>query len=173
MAKCAHCDNEVKQSISAINRAHKNGLPIFCNKTCFGLSRRLKNPPTLEQRKESKRIYDAKRRIEKIEEIREKKRIYYANNHDREKEREYRKNNMWKHVEYCRNPEYKKYKSKYDRRYRAIKYYGEYAESALILLDLENELDARATRYEIYSTNGTLNKALKRRRELWNNLNKN
>ena len=72
---------------------------------------------------------------------------------------------MPKHVEYCRRPEYRASKREYDRKHRAQQDFGPFAEAALILGDLDAEIATRASRYEIYSANGTLNKALRRKRE--------
>jgi len=128
--------------------------------------RKLANPPSDAERKEAKRIYDAKRRKDKAAEIKAAKAAWYAANHDREKEREYRRKNMHKHVEYCQRPEYKEWKKEYDKQYRARKKFGDFADAALLLRDIENEITKQATRYEIYLTNGTINKAQIRRRQL-------
>jgi hypothetical protein len=47
----------------------------------------------------------------------------------------------------------------------AKKFFGPYWEAASTLIDLENEIDSRISRYEIYQQNGTLNKHLNRRRD--------
>lgn len=163
---CNHCGMPINKKSSAINRAEKIGAPMYCNKTCFGLSRRNKNPQSESEKKEAKRIYDANRRIQKAEEIRAKKRAYYAANHDREKERISRKKRMPLHVLYCQRPEYVEYKKQYDRERIAKMFFGEFADAALILQDVEKEIAAKATRYEVYLTNGTINKALMRRRSM-------
>lgn len=163
---CAQCGKPLNKSASAANRAEKTGAQLFCNKVCFGLSRRNKNPPTEAERKEAKRIYDANRRVEKAAELKAKKAAYYAANHDREKERQRRKKRMHLHVAYCQRPEYRERKKEYDRKRRADQLFGEFSESALLLQDMELEIADRATKYEIYLTNGTINKALMRRRAL-------
>ncbi len=71
---------------------------------------------------------------------------------------------MPKHVEYCRRPEYKKWKQGYDRQYRANKF-GEYAEAYLTLRQLEILIHETTTKYDTKLENQTLNKALKRRRQ--------
>lgn len=149
-----------------IARAQKLGVPLYCDKECAGLARRRNVPQTAAQAKEEKRIYDAQYRARNAVLLKVKKAAIYQRTADREKEREYRKSNMHKHVAYCQRPEYKEWKSTYDRAHLAQKKFGEFAEAALLLRDLEAEINARATRYEIYLTNGLLNKAQTRRRSL-------
>jgi len=124
------------------------------------------NQPTEAERKEAKRLYDARRRVEKADEIRAMKREYFKRTYDPVKAAAERKAKMPQHVEYCRRPEYKVWKCDYDKRYLARKKFGEFAEAALLLQDIEREICEHSTRYEIYRTNGTLNKAQTRRRLL-------
>jgi hypothetical protein len=163
---CHACGSAIEKAVSAINRAA--GGPMFCNKVCFGISRRLANPPTVAERKEAKRLYDEKRRAEKRDEINAKKLAHYYANREQIKVKQtaYRAKHMARHVAYCQRPEYKEWKSEYDRRHRAKKQFGEFAESALLLQDVEKQIDQLATRYEIYQANETLNKAQTRRRSL-------
>src|SRR6185312_104718 len=162
-AFCQHCGAVVPQPQSSINRAIREGKPLYCNRTCAGLARRV--PP--DRKKEAKRAYDAQRRVELAAEISAKKAAYYQRTRDPAKERERRLQNMDRHVEYCRRPEYVAYKQDYDRQYRAEEY-GEYAEAYLLLLDLEREIRARSTWYERAKTRGYFTRAAQqRRRELW------
>lgn len=163
---CSQCGLPFESDNGRINRAKKNNAPLYCGRTCAGLSRRLNNPPTKAEKKEAKRLYDAQRRIEKAEEIKVKKRDYFKRTYNPTIAAAKRKERMPKHVEYCRRPEYKVWKRNYDRRYLAEKKFGEFAKAALLLQDIEREIDERATRYEIYRTNETLNKAQTRRRSL-------
>ena len=162
---CPSCGDEVRQSISAVNRALRCGAPLYCSRACASTGRRLTNPPTDSERREAKRLYDIKRRKDKYLEIKAQRAIAYASR-DRERERARRKENMWKHIEYCSRPEYREWKSEYDKHYRATRMFGEFAESFIILQKIQQEINERATRYEIYQTNGTLNKAQMRRRTL-------
>jgi hypothetical protein len=119
------------------------------------------------ERKEKKRLYDIEYRAKNLAAIKIKKAAAYALNPNREKEREYRKKNMHKHVEYCRSPEYKAYKAEYDRKKR-FEEYGPFAEAAMVLESLEKEISTQASRYEIYIANGRFTRsAQRRRRELW------
>lgn len=163
---CASCGSLLHKKTGEINRAAKNGRQLYCGRSCAGLARRLKNPPSEAERKEAKRLYDAKYREEKKSEIKIKKRDYFKRTYDPVKAAEDRKKRMPKHVEYCSQPAYKAWKREYDKNYRAKKYFGVFAEAAILLQDIEREIAKQATRYEIYRINGTLNKAQKRKRSL-------
>jgi hypothetical protein len=166
---CPQCDGSFDAKSSRVNRAAKICAPLYCGKVCAGLARRLANPPTDEQRRASKAAYDAKRRNgPKREEILTGKRAHYQANKGEISERQavYRAAHMDRHVEYCRQPEYRAKKAEYDRKRRAELNFGDFSEAALLLGDIENEIAERASKYEIYATNGTLNKAQQRRRAL-------
>lgn len=152
-----------------INRASKIGAPLYCNRECAGAGRRVFR--TASERQAAKAEYDRQRRVERGEEIRRQKReAYHASlatdaESVRQRQRAYRQANMARHVEYCRRPEYREQKQVYDQRRRDQQCFGDFAEAAAVLRDLETEISRRATRYEIYSENGTLNKALQRKRD--------
>lgn len=168
-ATCPHCHSPFEAKTAYVNRSARIGAPIYCGKVCAGLARRNKNPPTPEQRRAAKAAYDAKRREgPQRDEILAKKRDHYYANHERisAKLAEYRAAHMDRHVEYCRQPEYRAKKSDYDRRRRAETNFGDFSEAALLLQDIDREITERASKYEIYLTNGTLNKAQQRRRAL-------
>lgn len=162
-AVCYYCGTVVQQSQSSIRRAIREGKPLYCNRVCSALARRV----PLDQKKTAKRVYDARRRIEKATEISAKKAAYYQRTRDPAKERERRLAHMGRHVEYCRQPEYRAYKADYDRRLRAEEY-GEYGDAYLLLLDLEQEIRSRASGYERRKARGYYTRsAQQRRRELW------
>lgn len=166
---CPQCRRIFETRTAHVNRAAKIGAPLYCGRVCAGLARRLKNPPTDEERRAAKSAYDAKRRNgPQRAEILAKKMQHYYENHDRIKAEHavYRAAHMDRHVEYCRQPEYRAKKSDYDRKRRAEIQFGDFSEAALLLSDIEREISERATKYEIYLTNGTINKALRRRRAL-------
>jgi hypothetical protein len=168
-ATCPQCRSIFKTDASRTNRAAKIGAPLYCGRVCAGLARRLANPPTDEERRAAKSAYDAKRREgPKRAEILAKKRAHYYANHERitAELAKYRAAHMDRHVEYCRQPEYRAKKSVYDRRRRAEQNFGDFSEAALLLADIENAIAERASKYEIYLTNGTINKAQQRRRAL-------
>ncbi len=162
-AFCGYCGGEVRQSQSSIRRAIRESKPLYCDRACAGLARRV----SLEQKKEQKRIYDAQRRIEQANQLRGKRAAYYQRTRNPAKEREHRAAHMDRHVEYCRQPEYRAYKAAYDRQSRAQQY-GEYTDAYLLLRDLERELRSRATSYERRKARGYYTRtAQQRRRELW------
>jgi len=170
MARCCdHCGNELHKSSGALNRADAIGAKLYCDRKCAGLARRVAKTP--EQKKAEKSAYDAKRRVELADQIKAQKREIYWRNRDHylAQRAEYRNRpeNVARHNAYCRRPEYVAVKHQYDRRRRATKQFGvEFADAFLILQDIEKEIEARATRYEIYMANGTINKAQTRKRAM-------
>lgn len=159
---CRSCGAPVRQSQGSINRALREGKPLYCGRVCAGLARRVSS----SYKKRKKAVYDAARRIEKASEISAHKRDYYQRTRNPEKERQRRQANMERHVEYCRQPEYKTSKAEYDRERRA-KEYGPYGDAYLLLLDLEREIRSRATSYERLKARGYYTRAAQqRRREL-------
>lgn len=161
---CPHCRLLFFAKESRVNRAAKIGAPLYCGVKCACAARRVEK--TITERKEEKRQYDAKRRAEKADEIKAAKREYHRKTYEPTKAALERKKRAPYHAEYCRSPEYRAYKSQYDRRHRAQRLFGEFAEVAILLQDVEHEIDQRATRYEIYMANGTINKAQSRRRSI-------
>lgn len=167
--KCYKCHSIFETKTAYFNRAVKIRAPLYCGRLCAGLARRLKSPPNDEQRRAAKSAYDAKRREgTQREALLAKKREHYYANHERisAKLAEYRAAHMDRHVEYCRQPEYRAKKAIYDRRHRADIQFGDFSEAALLLSDVEREIADRASKYEIYLTNGIINKAQQRRRAL-------
>lgn len=160
---CGYCERRSLKEAGAVNRARRGGFGLYCDRTCAGLGRRFKR--TKEEKVTAKAEYDRQRREQLGEILLVKKRAAYhaavAANPEivRAKEREHRQKNMGRHVEYCRRPEYRAWKRDYDRSYRARQDYGPFAEAFLTLQELEQEIAARATRYDIYAQNGLLNKA--------------
>ena len=160
---CALCNSETEKKLSAVNRAKRIGASIYCNRTCAGLGRR-KNK-TDDEKREAKRLYDIAYREKNLDEIKSRQAEYFQRTYDPESAAIKRKENMPRHVEYCRRPEYRKWKSEYDRQYRAKNEFGEFWEVALIVADIDKEVSERMSRQEISQTNGTFNKAQHRRRE--------
>lgn len=160
--KCAWCHKGFPKTVGAYNRAQKISSPLYCSKKCFGLARR-KNK-SAKEKKRLKAEYDKNRRTEKAEELRAQKKAAYAlwGPQHREEEREKRKKNMPKHIEYCRQPEYKEWKKKYDRRLRVAEY-GEFAECYELLEQLVKEIKRQMPdRFERYAQSG---------RQQWNPVN--
>lgn len=146
--KCEHCGKLVKKNIGHVNRAKKNGNRLFCNQKCFGKFWR--HNKTKKQLKAEKADYDRQYRKKNAEYVKWRaaeyfKKDYAANPEKYKKERQRR---MKAHVEYCRQPEYRKKKQSYDERYRAYILYGEFAEAALILKKIENMVDRKMARFD-------------------------
>lgn len=165
--RCALCKRSFERAAGHVSRSLKIGAPLYCTRECAGLARRMKNPRTKAQLRAEKKAYDAVYRERNLATIKAKKAARYQANRDPVKEAAVRKKRMHLHVEYCRRPEYKAWKSKYDLRYRA-KEYGPFADAYLLLLDLDRELRRQATSYERRVAKGYYTRSSqKRRRELW------
>lgn len=164
MVQCAHCGRPVEKPTGHVNRARKLGMRLFCGRACFGASRRLAVQPTDEERKAAKAAYDREYRARNREKRREQTRAWYAANRESRlvKQAEYNAAHRKEHNEYCRRPEYRTKKKHYDRRYRAGKFYGEFAEAFVALMEVEEEIGSQASKYERYLQNGTLNKKKRR-----------
>lgn len=138
-------------------------MNIYCGRACSGVARR--KGRSADEIREAKRQYDARRRVELADEIREAKRAYHLRTYDPEAARAVRAERKPQRLEYCRRPEYRAWKAKYDQRRLAEKQYGDFAAAVLVLRELQVEILSRATRYEIDYQNGKLNKSTRRKRE--------
>lgn len=161
--KCAHCGKAADKAAGHVNRARAAGLNLYCNRRCSGLGRR--SGKTKAQKREEKRLYDIVYRAKNREKRKAQKREYHERTYDPVKAAAYRKTRMPYHVEYCRRPDYVKWKKSYDRKYRAKKDFGPFAEAAMVLSDLNLEINGRGNRHEIKYQNGGTNKAQRRKRE--------
>jgi len=155
--KCAHCKKSADKPPGAVNRARKAGLRIFCGRRCSGLGRRKHIPKAVKR--VLKAIYDAEYRRQNRAMLKAKKRAYFARTYDPEKARIERKKTMPRHIEYCRRPEYKRWKQAYDRKHLAKKHYGPFAEVVMLTMDLNREIKGRMTNHEIRWQNKTSNKS--------------
>jgi hypothetical protein len=160
---CAWCGLPTQKEPRDINPASNRGMFLYCGRECSGLGRRANK--SKEQKVAEKRLYDAEYRIRNLEMLKSKKAAYFQKTYNPDVAREKRKAIMPRHVEYCRQPEYKAYKRQYDRQYRAKLDFGEYWECAILILDMNEEIGARITRNQIYAQNGTQNKSLRRKRD--------
>lgn len=158
--KCAYCKKVFEILAGAYNRAKRNGHKVYCSKEHSGLGRR--SGKTTKQKKAHKSAYDRKRRIVLANEIKTQKADYFKKDYAANpgKYKKQRKKRQAAHNEYCRQPKYKAYKKKYDRRYRANKFYEPMAEAFLVLLDLERQIDNRVATKQ----NNVINKSQKRKR---------
>ena len=162
--RCARqgCANIVRQSVGLVNRALRNGQPLYCGRRCAGIARQ--QVRTVEEQKEIKRLYDAARRTRLRERLKAQRAAYFQRTYNPAEAAVKRHERMPYHVEYCRQPQYKKKKAGYDRKRRAAEY-GDFAEAYLLLLGVDREVNSRSSDYEIRLQNGTLNKTTRRRRD--------
>lgn len=141
---CPQCGTVFDSALGRFNRARKINAPLYCGKECAGAARRLKNPQTEAERRAAKAKYDHKYRLRNPEELKQKKAAYFQYTYNPEKAKEVRAKRMPLHLEYCRRPEYRAWKREYDKAYRAARDFGEFAEAALMLRNLEQEIEERA-----------------------------
>ena len=153
---CCNCGVVFEKQTGDYNKAKRKCKKLFCSQLCFGKSRQI----SVEQKKLSKREYDKNNRIINKDKIKLAKALYHKKTYDKEKEAVKRKTNMQRHINYCRRPEYKKWKSEYDIKHRAKKNYGEYWESFLLVTKIEKEYDQD----EVRQLNNLHNKSQKRKR---------
>lgn len=161
--ECAHCGRTAEKPTGHVNRSRANGLRLYCNRRCAGLARR-KPRRSKAQRIAEKAAYDREYRRKNRERIKANKAAYFQTTYDPEKARVERKKRMAQHVEYCRRPAYKVWKSAYDRQRRAAEY-GPAADAYLLTLELNREIKKRSSNYEIRQANRTGNKAQQRARD--------
>lgn len=161
--KCARCKKTTDRRTGHVRRARKAGMNLYCGRRCAGLAKR--RGKTRAQRVSEKSAYDKAYRASNLALIRAKKKAYFHRTYDPVKAAIERKANMPRHVKYCQRPEYRAWKSKYDKKYRAKKDYGAFAEVAMLVSDLNLEINQRTERHEIRYQNQGTNKAQRRRRE--------
>ena len=161
--ECAHCGKLADKPAGHVNRARKRGLSLYCDRVCSGLGRR--TGKTKAQKVEEKRLYDMEYRRKNRALLKAKKAEYFQRTYDPTKAAEERKARMPYHVEYCRRPEYREWKREYDRRYRAEKDYGEFADCFLLVMDIRAECLSQQSDYEIRYAKGRVAMTQQRRRE--------
>ena len=123
---CSICKREYKKGIGHFNRAKKIGAPVYCSKKCAGIARKVERSE--EEKKQIKSDYDKAYRAKNLERKKKQAHEYFKRTYDPQKAAIERKKRMPKHVEYCRQPAYKAKKKEYDKRYNAVRSYGEYWE---------------------------------------------
>lgn len=167
---CCYCDRTFKvkeNNIGQRNKSIRFGLPIYCNIKCAGLGRRSKETP--EQKRNIKSWYDMflRESMTEDEKIFESFAglVYFHMDYKAHpaKYKEQRNKRMPKHIEYCRQPDYKKYKMAYDEKYHAKNKYGEYWEAAIALKNLDKEIDFRESKRQ----NKIYNKSTTKRKRAW------
>jgi hypothetical protein len=160
---CAHCGRKARRPPGHVNRSRAQGLNLYCSRKCSGLGRRLNRSKA--EKVEAKRLYDIEyQRINRPKRLAQK-REYHRQTYDPLVAAIERKKRAPWHLEYCRRPEYRKWKSEYDKKYRASRTFGPFAEAYLTLRQIETAIRERITDYEVRQEKGTLNKSQQRRRE--------
>lgn len=159
---CPQCNGKFLKERGHYNRSFKKGAPVFCGRECSGLARR--SNKTVEQKRADKSEYDRHYRKKNLDRIKRRKHEYFKRTYDPVEAAIERKKNMAKHVEYCRRPEYRKWKKRYDRKHKAKQSYGEFWECQVLTLDIRDEALSRMTDYEIRLSKGTVGKSTKRKR---------
>lgn len=160
--RCEWCGAPVVRLLASWK---KTGPHAFCDRKCFSANRVIER--TVAQKKADKAAYDREYRVKNRRRIKRRKAEHFQRTYDPEKAAIDRQKRMPRHIEYCRQPEYRKWKKKYDSGYRAKKHFGEFADCAELLAKLEKTVAARMTDYEIRLNQGTLNKIQKRKRALY------
>lgn len=158
MENCSYCNSNLNKTTSEINRSKKEGRKLFCNKTCFALSRKKNESPGIK--KERKRLYDINYRGNNKDKICTDKKLYNETKSGRETQKRNRYKFKEYHSEYCKTDKYKSYKKDYDKYYRAKDRYGEYYESFLLIIEIEKEYEKKDTRLQL----NLVNKSQKRKR---------
>lgn len=160
---CRNCGKKPDKPNGAVMRAKKIGAPLYCNRKCAGLGRRCGKSKA--QRVAEKAAYDQIYREKNLARITAEKAVYFKRTYDPVAAAIERKKHMPRHIEYCRRPEYRAWKTEYDKQHRAKKNFGPFAEIALLTNDLNREIKERMTNAEIRWKNQTANKAQFRDRE--------
>ena len=155
---CEYCGKENDKHTGHVNRARRLGRGLYCNRECSGLGRR--HGRTEEESKMLKSGYDQMYKQLNPPDTKERAE-YHKRTYDPVKAAIIRKKNMPRHVEYCRRPEYRAWKKKYDLKFVAKKNYGEHWESAILLRQISGEIDNRVANQD----KGTYNKSQNRKRD--------
>jgi hypothetical protein len=168
-ANCAYCGRQFEIATGWYNRSTAMGMKVYCSRKHSGLARRIDK--TIEEKKEEKWWYDAFNRLALADLIKVRKAEYFKRDYAAhpEKYRRERRRLQPRHNEYCRRPEYRRYKKGYDRVYRANKFYGPMADAFLALMDLRQEIDNRFAKQQ----NNLINKSQKRKRSCQKQIPKN
>lgn len=164
---CPVCGNGFEKGLGDYNRAIKQGLNVYCNRTCAGIGRRT----SAEEKKKVKAAYDKK--IYNTPERKAARKRYFQKSYKEnpEKYKAIRAAKYPKHLEYLRTPEYKEWKKNYDKKFKAEKNYGPFAQAAVLLIELESFLKQNMPN-ELKFQMGITNKTQKRKRR-WQRQNKN
>lgn len=162
--KCGYCGNGIEKQTGHYNRAIKLGLKVYCDRKCFGLGKRIEK--SSEQKKKEKAEYDKTYRATSPT-LKKRKADFHKKTYNPQRQKEINRQRYPSHLEYLRQPKYRDYKKRYDQKYRTNKLYGEFAEAAIILAELERLLPSKQIKYD----NGvTIKKQSQKRKRKWQHL---
>lgn len=164
--KCSllSCGKAYKLRKEHFNRALKLGARQFCSWECFSESRRKHIPKNIKISR--KREYDIEYRAKNKTSLKFKRAEYFKKTYPLRQEhfRALRKKRMAAHIEYCRQPKYRAKKHIYDRERYAKDKFGEFWESHVLAMQIEEAVLKKISKYEIRLKNKTYNKAQRRAR---------
>lgn len=173
---CSGCGTSFKKRAGCANRAAAAGRPLYCSHACFAaVKAAARTTPKYGTPgyRDWKATYDRARHLDPETHARRlaQKRAAYHERVAREPEavraeqRAHRASRVEEHNAYCRRPEYVDKKRDYDIGYRARKDFGEeWAPVALVLREIDREVDERTTFTERAIDKNNLNKKQTRRR---------
>lgn len=155
------------KEVGGVNHSRRIGAPIYCGRACSGLARRVSR--SVEELKRLKAEYDKQYRAARRDELKRKKREYFARTYNPEQARAKRAPHMQRHVEYCRryyaDPKKKREKYVYDVERRARMTVGEYADCMILLNELWKEIRTQQPSwYERKKSAGYFDKINERKR---------
>jgi hypothetical protein len=170
---CAHCGQDADKLSGGVNRSRKAGLPLYCGRKCAGLAKRVER--TAAERRQMKSEYDRQRRAELADKIKADKRAAYQRDRParlaamaaRRACPDFRvKMKAYQH-EWARRPAVKAAKKQYDRRWRAVREFGQtdLAEVVILLGELSEAL--RPMKRENMANKGRVNLCLNRKRRAY------
>lgn len=144
IVRCKFCRKPISRPAGEVNRALRNGSPIYCDRRCFGLSRRVQRSKA--ERVAAKAAYDREYRARHGAKLRRKKRAYYHRTFDPVKAKAWRSTPERRayHRAYCQRPEYRAKKHAYDIRRSSMHAVGgaaDWAECHRLLLELTREIN--------------------------------
>ncbi len=168
---CPVCKSASQKKTGAVNRARKNGAPIYCGRECAGIARR--STKTKAQRRAEKAEYDKKYREANRERLKAQKAAYFQKTYDpqkaaieRAKVKKTKPEIEARRREYMRSDGYRARKKKYDRQYVAASRYGpEWGECMVIALEIRDACLSLMSDTEIRTQAGTNGKSQKRKRD--------
>lgn len=169
---CSHCQKSFWRERGQANVSLNRGQSLKCSRRCVGLAKRLDK--TRGQKRLEKAEYDRQYREKNRDRLKAEKAAYYQSRRDERKVQDaarraapgYKARHKAYLKVYNARPEWKAHKKAYDRKYRAVRMYGEeLAPAAVVLWELQEEINGRITDTEIRRRLGTQCKSQVRRRE--------